>query len=139
MHCKVFLNILDTTDFINFMAKRNKGQDAILVSMGVTILCPNISQEEGTEIVCKAYTIVYELFLNNDPLIPTLYLREMLGLMQTENSFEFNGNNYLQTHWDGIGLKNSIVANMYMAEVETNLIQQSNTTPRLKNHYIDDV
>ena len=22
MHCKVFLNILDTTDFINFMAKK---------------------------------------------------------------------------------------------------------------------
>ena len=119
------------------MAKRKIGQDAISVSMDVTILCPNISQEEGTEIVCEAYTIVYELFLNNDPLIPTLYLREMLGLMLTENSFEFNGNNYLQTHGDGIGHKNSIVANMYMAEIETNLIQQSNTTPRLKNRYID--
>ena len=99
MYCKVFLNILDTTDFINFMAKRKIGQDATLVSMGVTILCPNISQEAGTEIVCKAYTIVYELFLNNDPPIPTLYLREMLGLMLTENSFEFNGNNYLKNPW----------------------------------------
>ena len=84
MFCKVFLNILDTTDFINCMAKRKIGQDAILVSMDVAILYTNIPQEEGTEIVGKAYTIVYELFLNNDLPIPTLYLREMLGLILTD-------------------------------------------------------
>lgn len=84
MYCKFFSNILDTTDFINCMAKRKIGQDAILVSMDVAILCTNIPQEEGTEIVCKACTIVYELFLNNDPPIPTLYLREMLGLILTD-------------------------------------------------------
>ena len=33
----------------------------------------NIPQEEGTEIVRKAY----ELFQNNEPPIPTHYLREM--------------------------------------------------------------
>ena len=87
--------IKDTTDFINFIEKTKIGQDAILVSMDVTSLYTNIPQEEaGTEIVCKAY----ELFHNNDPPIPTHYLRKMLGLILTENSFEFNGNNYLQTH-----------------------------------------
>ena len=106
MFCKVFLNILDTTDFINCMAKRKIGQDAILVSMDVAILCTNIPQEEGTEIVGKAYTIVYELFLNNDLPIPTLYLREMLGLILTDwNAFEFNGKNYLQAHGVSIGHK----------------------------------
>lgn len=30
--------------------------------------------------------------------IPTHYLREMLGQILTENSFEFNGNNYLPAH-----------------------------------------
>ena len=89
--------------------------------------------------VCKAYTIVYELFLNSDLPISTHYLREMLGLVLTENSFESNGNNYLQTHGVAIGHKNRIFANIYMAEIETNLIQQSNTKPRLKNRYIDDV
>ena len=33
-----------------------------------------------------------------DPPIPTHYLREMFGLILTENSFEFNGNNYLPAH-----------------------------------------
>ena len=140
MFCKVFLNILDTTDFINCMAKRKIGQDAIVVSMDVAILCTNIPQEEGTEIVGKAYTIVYELFLNNDPPIPTLYLREMLGLILTDwNAFEFNGKNYLQAHGVAIGHKNSIFVNIYISEIETILIQQSNTKPRLKNRYIDDV
>ena len=86
-------------------------------------------QEEGTEIVCKAYG----LFHNNDPPIPTHYLREML-----------NGNNYLQTHGVAMGTKTAVsFANIYMAEIETNLIQQSNAKPRewkrqLKR-YIDDV
>ena len=33
-----------------------------------------------------------------DSPIPTHYLREMLGQILTENSFEFNGNNYLPAH-----------------------------------------
>lgn len=59
MCCKVFLNVLDTTYFINFMAKRKIGQGAILVLMDVTSLYINMPQEEGTEIVCKAYTIKF--------------------------------------------------------------------------------
>ena len=89
-------HIKDTTDFVNcFIEKTKIGQDAILVSMDVTSLCTNIPQEEGTEIVCKAY----ELFHNNhDPPIPAHYLKERLGIILTETSFEFKGNNYLQTH-----------------------------------------
>ena len=84
-------------------------------------------QEEGTKIVCKAY----RLFHNNDPPIPTHYLREMLGLILTQNSFEFNGKNYLQTHGVAMASKKAgSFANIYMAEIETNLIQQRNTKPR---------
>ena len=54
--------------------------------MDVSSLYTNIPQEEGIDIVCNAY----ETFRNNDPPIPTHYLREMLGVILTENSFEFN-------------------------------------------------
>ena len=58
----------------------------------------------------------------------------------TENSFEFNGNNYLQTHGVAMGTKRAVsFANIYMAEIETNLIQQSNTKPTEWKQYIDDV
>ena len=73
--------------------------------MDVTSLYTNVPQEEGTEIVCKAY----ELFHNNhDPLIPAHYLKEKLGLILTGTSFEFKGNNYLQTHAVAMGTKTAV-------------------------------
>ena len=46
----------------------------------------------------------------------------------TENLFEFNGNNYLQTHGVALGIKTAVsFANIYKAETETNLIQHRNT------------
>ena len=42
----------------------------------------------------------------------------------TENVFECNGNNYLQTHGVALGIKTAVsFANIYKAETETNLIQ----------------
>ena len=37
-------------------------------------------------------------FLQSNPPIPTHYLREMLRLLLKENSFQFNGKVFLQTH-----------------------------------------
>ena len=62
--------------------------------MDVTSLYTNIPQNEGIEIVCKAYEDFYK---DNHP-IPTHYLREMPRLIIKEKSFQFNGKHYLQTH-----------------------------------------
>jgi len=68
----------------------------------------------------------------NDPPIPTRYLREMLGVILTENSFEFNG--------VAMGTKTAVYfANIFMAEIETSLIQQNDTKPREWKRYIDDI
>ena len=96
--------IKNTTDFISFIENTKIGQDTILVAMDVSSLYTNIPQEEGIEIVCNAY----ETFHNNDPPIPTHYLREMLGVILTENSFEFNEKNYLQTHGVAMGTKTAV-------------------------------
>jgi len=41
----------------------------------------------------------------------------MLGVILTENSFEFNGKNYLQTHGVAMGTKTAVsLANIFMAE-----------------------
>ena len=46
----------------------------------------------------------------------------------TENLFEFNGNNYVQTHGVALGIKTVVsFANIYKVETETNLIQHRNT------------
>ena len=63
----------------------------------------------------------------------------MLGVIPTENSFEFNGKNYLQTYGVAMGTKTAVsLVNIFMAEIETNLIQQNNTKPREWKRYFDD-
>ena len=47
---------------------------------------------------------------------------------------------YLQTHGVAMGTKTAVsFANIYVAEIETSLIQQSNTNPREWKRYIDEV
>ena len=84
----------DTTDFVNFIENTKVPVDVILVSMDVTSLYTNIPQEEGIDTVCRAY----EIFYRNEPPIPTQLLKRALRLILQENSFQFNGKNYLQTH-----------------------------------------
>ena len=86
--------------------------------MDVSSLYRNIPQEEGTGIACKAY----DSFHNYNPPIPTRFLREMLGLILNENSFQFNTENYLKTHGRAMAVS---FANIFMAKIEKTLIQQS--------------
>ena len=126
----------DTTDFINFIEKTQVSHETILVSMDVTSLYTNIPQEEGITIVCQAY----EKYHNNNPPIPSHYLKQMLGLILKENSFQFNGENYLQCHGTAMGTKMAVAfANLFMAEIETKMLNQSNIKPRVWKRYIDDV
>ena len=81
----------------------------------------NIPQEEGIEIVCKAYET------HTTHTIP----REILGVILTENLLEFNGKNYRKVHGVAIGTKTALsFANIFMVEIEANFIQESNTKSR---------
>ena len=126
----------DTTEFINFIERTKVPENIFLVSMDVTSLYTNIPQEEGITIVCNAY----EVFHKNNPSIPTALLKEMLGLILRENSFQFNGRNYLQTHGTAMGTKMAVAfANIFMSAVETAILSQSSTKPLEWKRYIDDV
>jgi hypothetical protein len=126
----------DTTDFINFLEDTEVPENTILVSMDVTSLYTNIPQEEGITTVCNAY----ERFHNNKPPIPTHFLRDMLRLILKENSFQFNGKNYLQIHGTAMGTKMAVsFANLFMSAVETEILNESTEKPRVWKRYIDDV
>ena len=78
--------------------------------MDVTSLHTNIPQEEGMQTKRMS-----QLFHNNDPPIPTHYLREMLlSLVLTESSFEFNGKNYLHTNGVTIGTETAVSVCKYL-------------------------
>ena len=126
----------DTTDFINFIEKTEVSQNTILVSMDVTSLYTNIPQDEGITIVCEAY----DKYHNNSPPIPSHYLKQILGLILKENSFQFNGENYLQIHGTAMGTKMAVAfANLFMAEIETKMLNESRIKPKVWKRYIDDV
>ena len=104
--------------------------------MDVSSLYRNVPQKEGTEIAFKAY----DSFHNYNPPIPTRFLREMHGLILNENSFQFNGENYLKTQGTAMGTKMAVsFANIFMAKIETTLIQQSETKQKEWRRYIDDI
>ena len=51
------------------------------------------------------------------------YLRRILTLILHENSFEFNGKNYLQTLGTAMGTKMAVaIANIFMSAVETEIV-----------------
>ena len=126
----------DTTDFINFTEKTKVEENTVLVSMDVTSLYTNIPQEEGITTVCSAY----ETFYKNSPPIPTRFVREMLQLILKENSFQFNGKNYLQTHGTAMGTKMAVAfANIFMSAIETEIIHLSSNKPLVWKRYIDDI
>ena len=59
--------------------------------------------------------MAYQDFYDNKPPISVGYLREMLSLIRKENSFQFNGKDYLQTHGTVIGTKMAVAfANILM-------------------------
>ena len=72
--------------------------------------------------------------------IPTRYLREMVSLILQENSFQFNGKDYLQTHGTATGTKMAVAfANIFMAKIEKGILRQSTTKPTFWKRFIDDV
>ena len=78
--------------------------------------------------------------LHRKPPITTKYLREVLSLILQENSFRFNGSDYLQTHGTAMGKKMAVAfANVFMAKIERQILRQSSKKPLVWKRYIDDV
>ena len=105
--------------------------------MDVTSLYTNIPQEEGIQTVCTAY----ETFYKNESPIPTRLLEQTLRLIPQENSFQFTGKNYLQTHGTAMCTKmGGAFANIFMGKVETDrILSQSAFKPLVWKRYIDDI
>ena len=81
--------IKDTTDFINFI--ENSFQKKPFSSQWMLLASTIILQEESTQIVCKAHGKYYQ----NNPPVPTEFLRQMLQLFLKENSFKLTNKSHL--------------------------------------------
>ena len=84
--------------------------------MGETSLYTNIPHTE-----CEAYDTFYKV----TRLIPTCLLAQATRLTILENSFQFCGKTYLQTHGTAMRIKMAIA----FAKVETEILGQSEFKP----------
>ena len=117
-----------TSYFINFIEYKKLPQNMLLVTMDVTSLYTNIPQEQGMQIVCAAY----DKFYKSNPPIPTRLILE-------GNSFKFTNKRYLQRHGTSMGTKAAAAfANIFTAEIETQILRQSKHKPLEWIRYIDD-
>ena len=104
--------------------------------MDVTSLSTNIPRNEGIEIVSKAY----ENFYKDNPPIPTHYMGEMLRLILRENSFQFSGKHYLQSHGTARGTKTAVAfASIFMAHIERTILSKTVSKPTVWKRHIDDI
>ena len=64
----------------------------------------------------------------------------MLSLILKENSFQFNGKDYLQTHGTAMGTKMALAfANIFMASIVKEILRQSVNKPLTWKRFIDNV
>ena len=104
--------------------------------MDVTSFYTNIPLEEGIDIVCNTC----ESYYLGESLIPTQYLKRVLELILQENSFQFTGKDYLQTHGTAMGTKMAVsFANIFMGKVESQILSRSALKPLAWKRYIDDI
>ena len=87
---------------------------------GVTSLYTNIPQEVESKLYVEHTKHSMERSFRFQL---TSSLREMLKLVLEENSYHFNGQNYLQTHGTAMGTKLAVsFANIFLAKVETDVL-----------------
>ena len=64
----------------------------------------------------------------------------MFRLILKENSFQFNGKHYLQTHGTAIGTKTAVsFANIFMTHIETTILSRTAFKATVWKRYIDDI
>ena len=63
-----------------------------------------------------------------------------IALILKENSFQFNERNYLRIHGTAMGTKMAVTfANIFMTDIETQIVCQSIVKPSVWKRYIDDI
>ena len=126
----------DTAYFTNFIEKTKVSQDTFLVSMDVTNLYTNISQEDGITKVRKAY----EKFHNHNPSIPSRYLKDMRDVIFLKRILSSSAETIFSRPMVPQWLpKWQRFASIFMTCIEGDIVSQSNTKPREWKRYIDDI
>ena len=124
--------VKDTNDFLNKL----KGMDrfpegAILVTIDVVGLYPHIPHNEGLEAIRKS------LNTRTNQAIPT---DNIVNRNNRNNNFEFDGKHFIQRRGTAIGTRMApVYANIFMYDLESQLLDLAPVKLHLWLRYIDDI
>jgi hypothetical protein len=126
--------IKDTTDFIRKIESIKIPKNSILVSFDVSSLYTNIPNDEGVRAAARS-------MLKHKPEYADI--RTVIKLLKevlTKNNFSFNGKDYLQVGGTAMGTKLApSYANIFMGDLEENLLLNAEKEPYLWLRFIDDI
>ena len=138
---KLDSHIQDTPHLLRMLNDMNKSrslpENAILVTIDVVGLYPNIPQDEGME----AFRECIQDPNMRDQSMPTDFLMTLLRYVLSFNSFSFNGELYLQNWGTAIGTKAApTYATIFMANLEKKLLGEwKGVAPEVWKRYLDDI
>ena len=129
--------VKDTTDFIKKVENiKNISSETIIGTLDVTSLYTNIPNDEGIEVISE--TLKRERKGEVNPKNESLV--DLLEMVLKNNNFQFNNENYLQISGTAMGTRVApSYANLFMADLETKLLDKSVDKPTVWFRYIDDI
>ncbi len=124
----------DTWDFLQKLEKIQVPHNALLITLDVESLYTNIQIEEGLK-------SVRNIFRKNPKILrPDKHILKLLELSLRNNDFQFNGQWYLQISGTAMGKKFApSYANIYMAELEQELLGKAGKLPLAYWRFLDDI
>ncbi len=135
---KVNSYIKDSGHIINLIEKLKIPPNCILTTIDVKALYLNIPHKEGIQAVLNR--LYHNNRDSNEVPIPPESMRDLINIVLTKNYFQFADKMYHQIQGTAMGTKMApAYANLFMAELEEQLLRPYPIQPITWRRYIDDV
>jgi len=130
--------IRDSTHLINILETTTIPRNSVLATIDVKSLYLNIPHKDGIQAVKNR--VYYNNKDSENVAIPPGTMSDLLNIVLKHNYFQFADRMYHQVQGTAMGTKMApAYANIFMAELEEKLLENSTTDPYLWKRYIDDI
>ncbi len=135
---KINSYIQDSSHLIRLLENTNIPTNSTLVTIDVKSLYLNIPHKDGIQAVLNR--LYHQNPLSEEVPLPPNTMADLLGIVLKQNFFQFSDFVYHQVQGTAMGTKMApAYANLFMADLEEKLLENSTVDPILWKRYIDDI